>query len=299
MSNIQETITNKIVAAIEAGAGDFEMPWHRSGVCSTLPHNPISKNTYSGANVLNLWIEQRDRGYSSNEWATFKHWQSVGATVRKGEKSVHCAYFSQGIKTKQNEQGEDETKAFLFAKPFFLFNADQVDGYKANGEPDTIPENLVQRIENADQAIKATGAEIIEGGSRAFYRPSTDAIYMPDQWRFKQTPEHDPTQAYYSTLLHELTHWSGAEKRLNRTKGKRFGDDAYAFEELVAELGAAFLCSSLGIENEPRIDHAQYIDGWLRVLNGNKNAIFSAASLATKAMQYILKAEAKPEALAA
>ena len=100
-------------------------------------------------------------------------------------------------------------------------------------------------------------------------------------------------------MLHELTHWTGAEKRLNRTKGKRFGDNAYAFEKLVAELGAAFLCSSLGIENEPRIDHAQYIDGWLRVLNGNKNAIFSAASLATKAMQYILKAEAKPEALAA
>jgi len=225
--NIQETITNKIVAAIESGAGEFVMPWHRSGVCSALPHNPISKNTYSGANVISLWIEQKERSYSSNQWATFKHWQSVGATVRKGEKAVHCAYFSQGLKTKQNEQGEDETRSFMFA----------------NG--------------------------------------------------------NNATEAYYSTLLHELTHWSGAETRLNRTKGKRFGDDAYAFEELVAELGAAFLCASLGIENEPRIDHAQYIDGWLRVLNSNKNAIFSAASLATKAMQFILKAEAQPEAIAA
>lgn len=297
--NIQETITNKIVAAIESGAGEFVMPWHRSGVCSALPHNPISKNTYSGANVISLWIEQKERSYSSNQWATFKHWQSVGATVRKGEKAVHCAYFSQGLKTKQNEQGEDETRSFMFAKPFFLFNADQVEGYSASGTPDTLPENLVQRIENADQAIKATGAEIIEGGQRAFYRPSTDAIYMPDQWRFRDSDGNNATQAYYSTLLHELTHWSGAEKRLDRTKGKRFGDDAYAFEELVAELGAAFLCASLGIENEPRIDHAQYIEGWLRVLNSNKNAIFSAASLATNAMQYILKAEAQPEAIAA
>jgi len=297
--NIQETITNKIVAAIENGAGEFVMPWHRSGVSAALPHNPISKNTYSGANVISLWIEQKERSYSSNQWATYKHWQSVGATVRKGEKAVHCAYFSQGLKTKQNEQGEDETRSFMFAKPFFLFNADQVEGYSASGTPDTLPENLVQRIENADQAIKATGAEIIEGGQRAFYRPSTDAIYMPDQWRFRDGDGNNATQAYYSTLLHELTHWSGAETRLNRTKGKRFGDDAYAFEELVAELGAAFLCASLGIENEPRIDHAQYIEGWLRVLNSNKNAIFSAASLATKAMQYILKAEAQPEAIAA
>jgi len=252
--NIQETITNKII-----------------DVCSALPHNPISKNTYSGANVISLWIEQKERSYSSNQWATYKHWQSVGATVRKGEKAVHCAYFSQGLKTKQNEQGEDETRSFMFAKPFYLFNADQVEGYSANGTPDTLPENLVQRIENADQAIKATGAEIIEGGQRAFYRPSTDAIYMPDQWRFRDGDGNNATQAYYSTLLHELTHWSGAETRLNRTKGKRFGDDAYA----------------------------QYIDGWLRVLNSNKNAIFSAASLATKAMQYILKAEAQPEAIAA
>lgn len=297
--NIQETITNKIIEAIEQGAGEFVMPWHRSGVSAALPHNPISKNTYSGANVINLWIEQKDRGYSSNQWATFKHWQSVGATVRKGEKSVHCAYFSQGIKTKQNEQGEDETRAFLFAKPFFLFNADQVEGYSSNGTPDVLPDNLVKRIENADQVIKATGAEVIEGGQRAFYRPSTDAIHMPDQWRFRDAEGNKATEAYYSTLLHELTHWTGAEKRLNRTKGKRFGDDAYAFEELVAELGAAFLCASLGIENEPRIDHAQYIDGWLRVLNGNKNAIFSAASLATKAMQYVTKIETQPEAIAA
>lgn len=296
--NIQETITNKIVAAIEKGAGTFEMPWHQSGISSGLPHNPISKNTYSGANVITLWMEQQERGYSSAQWATFKHWQSKGATVRKGEKATHCAFFKTGLKTKQNEQGEEETTGFMFASPFFLFNADQVEGWKSEEELEEKP-NLVQRIAYADHVIKATGAEIIEGGARAFYRPSTDAVYMPDQWRFKQSPEHDATQAYYSTLLHELTHWSGAEKRLNRTKGKRFGDNAYAFEELVAELGAAFLCSSLGIENEPRIDHAQYIQNWLTVLKNDKKAIFSAASLATKAMQYILQSEAKPEALAA
>ena len=135
---------------------------------------------------------------------------------------------------------------------------------------------------------------IREGGDRAFYRPSDDAITMPDRWRFTGTETITPTEAWYATAFHELVHWSGAQKRLDRQFGERFGDDAYAVEEMVAEIGAAFLCGDLGITTEPRPDHAAYVDHWLRIMKGDRTAVFSAASAASKAADY-LAGLAKPE----
>jgi len=198
-------------------------------------------------------------------------------------------------------EGEGELdptgKKTMFAKAFYLFNADQVEGYQPEGIVET--PDLTKRLDNAENFIIKTGAIISHGGTSAFYRPSSDSITMPDKWRFVGTDTTNATQAYYSTLLHELTHWSGNAIRLDRTKGKRFGDTDYAFEELVAELGAAFLCADLGIENEPRLDHAQYVASWLKALKNDKQAIFSAASYASKAMAYLKTLDIQPIAIAA
>ena len=297
--SIQDTITNQIIEAIEKGAGEFQMPWHKKGISSAMPHNPISKNTYSGANVLTLWMGKEKNGYCTDQWATFKQWQTKGATVKKGEKATLGFYWHITQLGKPNEQGElDPTgKKTMFAKAFFLFNADQVEGYTPEGVIET--PDLTERLDNAEQFIQKTGAIISHGGTSAFYRPATDSITMPDKWRFTGTDTTSATQAYYSTLLHELTHWTGNKIRLDRTKGKRFGDTDYAFEELVAELGAAFLCADLGIENEPRVDHAQYVASWLRTLKNDKQAIFSAASYASKAMAYLKTLNVYPMEIAA
>jgi antirestriction protein ArdC len=297
MSNVQESITASIVAAIEKGAGEFIMPWHRKGISTGMPHNPISKTTYSGANVLALWMGQELNGYSTNQWATYKQWQAKGAQVRKGEKSTLGVYWNSTDKKVQGDDGEENVKRTMFASAFYLFNADQVDGYQA--ESVSVTPDLTERLANAEMAIANTGAIIRHGGARAYYDRMADSVTMPDRWRFMNSETGTATQAYYSTLLHELTHWTGAKARLDRTKGKRFGDECYAFEELVAELGAAFLCAHLGIENEPRLDHAQYIENWLQVLKNDKQAIFSAASLANKAMQYIITSDAATVAIAA
>jgi antirestriction protein ArdC len=165
-----------------------------------------------------------------------------------------------------------------------------VEGFNATPASDR-PE--IEPIDAAEAFVRATGATIAHGGTRAYYRPSTDNIQLPDRTSFVGTATSTAQESYYSTLLHELTHWTSSEQRCNRTLGKRFGDDAYAMEELVTELGAAFLCAELGITLEPRIDHAQYLASWLSVLQADKKAIFAAASAASKAVDFLRGAPAK------
>ena len=150
----------------------------------------------------------------------------------------------------------------------------------------------IEPIDAAEAFVRATGAAIAHGGTRAYYRPSTDTIQLPDRTAFVGTATSTAQESYYSTLLHELTHWTSPEQRCNRTLGKRFGDDAYAMEELVAELGAAFLCAELGITMEARLDHAQYLASWLSVLKADKKAIFTAASGASKAVEFLSRTAA-------
>jgi antirestriction protein ArdC len=174
-----------------------------------------------------------------------------------------------------------------------VFNASQVEGYQSDAP--TLPERpLFERIASVDHAIAATLARIEYGGSRACYHRLTDCISIPDERAFFATETSTAQEAFYSTILHEATHWSGAEHRLNREKGKRFADRAYAFEELIAELSAAFLCAELGITNDPRPDHAQYTAQYLTVLKNDKKAIFSAAAAASAATDYILAFSRKP-----
>lgn len=203
--------------------------------------------------------------------------------MRKGEKSAFVVFYKE--LEIASEAGDAEVETRLFARETPVFAAEQVDGYLAPViEMSTV---AMTWIEQAEAFVAATGAQIHHGGTRAFYRPSTDSIQLPPREAFIGTPTSTPAESYYSTLLHELTHWTSAESRCNRQLGKRFGDQSYAMEELIAELGAAFLCADLQITDEPRADHAQYLSAWLSVMKADKKAIFTAASKASEAAAFL------------
>ena len=276
--DVYQRVADTIVSAIENNPGDVQLPWHRAGA-NGIPLNIKSGNHYQGINILNLWVEAQVKHYTSAEWGTYKQWQERGCQVKKGERSSIIVFYKK-IEF-EDDEGEKQERPMIRAS--FGFNADQVDGYERpelEGDP-------IDRIEKADQYVKATCAQIVPGGAVACYRPSTDIVHMPDEERFFDTETSSRTEGYYSTLFHELTHWTGVKDRLNRDMGNRFGDDAYAMEELVAELGSAFQCAKLGITPEPRLDHAQYIKHWLDVMKKDKKAVFTAAAKAQQAVQYL------------
>ena len=292
-------ITQSIIDAIEAGAtaDKWQAPWHR-GTAEGMPVNAITGNEYSGINVLIFGMA--GLRFETNEWATFNQWKNAGTPVKKGERGTKFVYYSTFNKETGNVvNGEPEIAAIPFLKVYTAFNADQVEGREANSGREALPD-LVERQAQADRFIAATGADIHHGGARAFYRPLTDEIHMPSRERFRQVGETSPTEGYYSTLLHELTHWTGAKHRLDRLNmGARFGDNAYAFEELIAELGAAFLCRKLRISTAPREDHAQYLDSWLKALKANPKYLFKAAAAAQKAVEHLDGLQAQDIAKAA
>ena len=295
-ANIYETITAKILAAIESNPGDPVLPWQRGGFNPTLPINATTQAAYRGINILSLWVSALERGYESGEWATLKQWNAIGAHVQKGERATPIVYYREfearpgprsGISSDAapaNDGGEAETELRRMARGYWVFAAEQVDGYT----PATaLPPKPIQRIDAAEAYFAATGARVIVGGAQACYRPSTDTIHMPDEARFVDTDDRSRTELFYSVLGHEAIHWVGAPSRLSREFGKRFGDNAYCFEEACAEIGACFLCARLGIASEPHPDHARYIHHWLAAMKTNARAIFAAAAKAQEAVAYL------------
>ncbi len=222
-------------------------------------------------------------GYETAQWATFKQWREHGACVHRGEKGTLIVFYKM-LDRRSSEAAEDEGEEragkVLMAKPSWVFNAAQVDGCKAP-EQTPRPNAEFDRIEAAEAVIRATAFDIRFGGSRAFYHRLEDYIRVPKANDFTGSPTSSPRDAFYSTIFHEMAHMTGAEHRLNREKGKRFGDKPYAFEEIIADLSAAMSCAELGIASEPRADHAQYIASWLEVLKNDKRAIFIAATAAS------------------
>lgn len=278
--DIHQHITDTIIAAIERGAGNWQMPWHR-GSGGQAPVNIASARRYRGVNVLALWVAAQTRGYSSHVWGTFRQWSDKGAVVQKGQKAAYVVFYRE-LETKSDDSDKTDAKRRLFARATPVFNADQVTHAEAPGA--SVP---IAPIVPVDQFISATGASIVHGGSRACYIPSLDQIQMPTPESFFGSPTSTPTEAYYSTLLHELTHWTAPAHRCDRNLAGRFGSEQYAMEELVAELGAAFLCGDFGLCTEPRVDHAQYLAHWLSVLRADKRAVFTAASKADQAVQFL------------
>jgi antirestriction protein ArdC len=289
--DVHQEITNRIVSAIET-AGDFELPWIKNRAGSfARPINIASKNPYNGVNIVSLWVSAQANEYPSNVWGTYRQWQQSGCQVRKGEKSSLVVFYKTiDIEQSNADTGQLEQSERMFARASWVFNAAQVDGFEIASQE--IPEQpLFDPIDRAEQFAIATGAKIEEGRDVACYDPANDRIRMPERRRFIGTGTTTPAEGYYSTLCHELVHWSGAKARLERDLAQRFGSEAYAMEELVAELGASFLCGDLGITPEPRIDHACYIKNWLSVLKNDKKAIFSAASKASEAANWLLSHE--------
>lgn len=283
-SDVYQTVTDKIIADLEQGELTWLKPWS-AGYAAGRITRPLRHNglPYCGINVLMLWAAATEAGYSSACWMTFRQAHELGAHVRKGEKGSMVVYAGTISRSEDEAEADEEVKQIPFLKSYAVFNTEQVEDlpehFHVRPEPVTDP---VQRIAHADQFFAATGADIRHGGNRAYYNAGSDHVQMPLFQSFR-SPE-----AHAATLAHELVHWTKREDRLNREFGhKKWGDEGYAREELVAELGAAFLCADLALTPEPGADHAAYIQSWLKVLKEDKRAIFSAAAHAQRAVEFL------------
>jgi antirestriction protein ArdC len=283
--DVYRKVTDAIVNAIEQGVGNWRMPWHTSGRFAFSPINIVSHKPYRGINTVCLWAAAQSKGYERGEWGTYQQWQERGAQVRKGEKATLVVFWKFAHDAQETDSGDADDSPrsgsrLLFTRGYSVFNAAQADGYTPKVDPDMpVPE----RIAHAEAFFRSIAADLRHGGNQAFYSPVSDHIQMPPFAAFRESI------GYYSTLAHEHTHWTSTASRCNRQLGKRFGDNAYAAEELIAELGAAFTCAHLGLSTEPREDHAQYIQSWLRVLKADSRAIFTAASKAQKACDWLIQ----------
>ena len=281
--DVYASVTAQIVTAIEQGVGTWRMPWHTSGRYAFSPINVASKKPYRGINTVCLWAAAQAKGYASGEWGTYQQWQERGAQVRKGERATTIVFWkfaNQPQETQDDGEQPAGGSRLLFTRGYSVFNAAQVDGYTPKVDAER---PMPERIAHAEAFFNCVAADIRHGGNQAFYSPSGDYVQMPPFAAFRDGV------SYYSTLAHEHTHWTAGAARCNRELGKRFGDAAYAAEELIAELGAAFTCAHLGLSTEPREDHAQYLQSWLRVLKADKRAIFTAASKAQQAADWLVQ----------
>ena len=284
-ADVYQKVTDRIVSELERGVRPWLKPWSAGNGEGRITR-PLRANAipYQGINVLMLWSEAIDKGYVSPGWMTFKQALALNANVRKGEHGSLVVYADKITRTETNrETGEDIEREIPFMKGYTVFNTEQIDGLPEHFCPKPAPRSeTVQRIARADSFFAATGANVVHGGSRACYVPSTDNVHMPHIDFFRDS------ESYYATLAHELTHWTRHATRLNRDFGrKRFGDEGYAMEELVAELGSAFLSADLELTPEVREDHASYIASWIKVLKDDKRAIFTAASHAQRAADFL------------
>lgn len=283
--DVYQIVTDKIVAALAAGVKPWEKPWE-----SGAPSFPLRANgePYRGINVFLLWGEAMEAGYTSPYWMTYRQASELGGQVRKGERGSMVVY--AGTAPKKDEDGgdvatdENGRKVYRFLRAYTVFNADQIEDlperYRVKAA--AVTRTPGERIEAFEAFTKETGATIRHGGGRAFYRMSDDIVQMPE---FEAFPD---AEKYYATLAHELTHWTRHPSRLDRDFGRKaFGDEGYAKEELVAELGAAFIGAAFGFKPDHIESHAAYIGSWLQVLKDDKRFIFTAASKAQQAVDFL------------
>jgi antirestriction protein ArdC len=282
MGNVYEIVTAKIVAELEQGTVPWVKPWQGSGIAD-LPYNAATGRRYNGVNVLLLWAATLDKGYRHATWLTFLQASALGGKVRKGEHATGIVFAGDAVK--ETETGEERKKHFL--RFHAVFNVEQVEGLPEPimGSPPARP--LDEALAEADAFITALGAQVRHGGNRAGYSPDLDSIILPHREKFESDAH------YLGVKLHEHGHWTGHKRRLDRDLTGRFGDAAYAAEELVAELTAAFMSAELGIPG--RLRHPEYIASWLKVLGADTRAIFTAAAKATEAANYMRRVAMPPE----
>jgi antirestriction protein ArdC len=282
-SDLYTRLTAEIGAAVRRGAGEWKMPWHHDGAAPARPTNATSGRRYRGINVLALWVAAVGQGYGSGSWATYQQWQALDAQVRRGERATTVVLWKELKGAGDVEEG-DADRPKLFARAFSVFNRAQVEGY-ADPEPPVLDE--AERLTAAESFLDRLEISTVYGGEAAFYAPGPDRVHLPDFARFTDAA------AYYATRAHECAHATGAPHRLDRDLSGRFGSEAYAAEELVAELTAAFVMADLGLANRPRPDHAAYVQSWLKVLNDDPRAIFTAAAKAQAAADWMHSQQAE------
>ena len=291
MNDMYATVTAHVVAALESGTPPWIRPWTDSGL-DPFPRNLATGRRYRGVNVLLLNLEARLRGFWDARWLTYRQAADLGACVRKGEHGTPVVFFKWHEVATQTDRVTEPTpkRVIPLLKSFTVFNAAQLEGLPpAYQKPRS--EALWEPVAEAERLLSASGAAISQGGDRAFYVPGEDRIQLPQAGQFA-SPE-----AYYGTALHELTHWTGHASRCNRPLGARLGLEAYAFEELVAEMGAAFLCAHCRLP--ARLEHASYIGNWLQALKNDKRLVFIASAKAQAATDYVLgAADALPSPVA-
>ena len=271
-------VSAHIIAELETGAAPWIKPWSATPGANT-PSNAATNRPYSGCNVVLLWMAQA-AGYRTPRYLIFKQALETGGHVRKGERGTKV-YFVKQLVVQEDADGNSHTRLVPMMREYTVFNVDQCDGL-----PDIVTAGKPMRVRNpdgrddlADQFLRATGADIREGHGEAYYVPSRDFISMPAFGAFKGA-DH-----FYGTVFHELTHWTGHMSRLDRDLKNRFGSRNYAGEELIAELGAAFLCAEFGFDGDLR--HAGYIGHWIELLKADKRAFFTACSQGSKAADYL------------
>lgn len=283
-SDIYSRVTDRILADLENGVRPWLQPWNASRAAGPITR-PLraSGQTYKGVNVLMLWASAMAQHFASPIWMTFKQAKELNANIRKGSKGSLVVYSDRITRTETKDNGEEQERDIYFMKEYYVFNVEQIDGlpprFYAAATP---PLDTALRNDAAERFFANTGADIRHGGHQAFYAPGPDYVQMPPFAAFRDA------ESYASTLAHEMTHWTKHPSRLDRDFGRtKFGDEGYAREELVAEIGAAFLCCDLSITPEPRDDHAAYLDHWLKVLKEDKRAIFKASAHAQRAVDFL------------
>lgn len=282
--DIHAEVTAKLLAAIETGPGEFQLPWRQRAGGLKIPRNAVTKNTYAGINVVHLFAAGHMRGFSSNLWASYKQWESIGAQVRKGAKAEMVVFY-RSYQADPDPANEDDDGKRRVARASAVFNADEVEGLESAPAPE--PQPLIDRLEAVDRFIESARVPIIIGGDSACYRHATDTIHMPAEHLFTGTDTMTRQEAFYATELHELGHATGHKSRLNRPVPKAFGDPLYQMEELIVEVMAAQLCAELGITQDVRADHAQYLHHWISMMRADPKVIFKAAARASEAITYL------------
>lgn len=287
-------VTEAIVADLERGVRPWTRPWSSEALAGRVSRPRRACGApYSGINVILLWCEAVAQGYRASTWMTFRQAQALGGHVRKGAHGATVVYANRIRRTDTTAGGAAVERSVPFLKAYTVFNAEQVEGLPAafEGPPPQAGLSPALRMSRAEAFFAATGAEIRVGGTQAYYAIGPDHVQIPPFGAF-----NDP-EAYYATLAHECVHWTRHPSRLDRDLGRRrWGDDGYAREELVAELGAAFLCADLGLELTPRRDHADYIGSWLEVLRADRRCIFAAAAQAQRACDFLHGLQTPPPA---
>ena len=286
--DVYQIITDKVVGLLEQGTVPWKKPW--KGGAAGMPKNAVSHKPYRGVNVFMLSITADSMGYNSSYWLTYKQAESLGGNVRQGEKSTLVVFWKWLEKEQTDpETGQKRTENIPMLKYYRVFNADQCenitipnvpieDNEPLDFEPIAACENIVDHMPHRPEITHS-------GQAQAYYRPSADLVHMPEKEKFMGVEE------YYSTLFHELTHSTAHESRLDRKDSEKlaaFGSADYSKEELVAEMGAAFLCGYVDIENKTIDNSAAYIQGWLKRLRNDKRLVVHAAAQAQKAVDCIL-----------